>query len=47
MILLFYAIQIGDPVFTLGQSCSVIVYTRNLMLIYKNNKQVSQNQDMS
>ncbi len=42
VILLVYAIQIGDPVFTLGQSCGVIVYIRNIMLICKNNKKVAQ-----
>ena len=36
LILLIYAIHIGDPVFSLGQSCGLIVYIRNLMLIYKN-----------
>lgn len=41
-ILLIYAIHIGDPVFTLGQSCGMLVYVRNLMLIY-NNKKVAQN----
>jgi len=39
--LLIYAIHIGDPVFTLGQSCGVIVYIRNLMLIYKNNRKIA------
>ena len=48
VILLFYAIHIGDPVFTLGQSCGLIVYVRNLMLIYKNNnKRVTQNHSIS
>jgi len=41
VILLIYAIHIGDPVFTLGQSCGVIVYIRNLMLIYKNNRKIA------
>ena len=41
-ILLAYAIHIGDPVFTLGQSCGVIVYIRNLMLIYKKDKKIIQ-----
>ena len=36
LILLIYAIHIGDPVFSLGQSCGLIVYIRNLRLIYKN-----------
>ena len=47
LILLLYAIQIGDPVFTLGQSCCVIVYIRNLMLIYKKNKKIIQKQNIS
>lgn len=47
LILLVYAIHIGDPVFTLGQSCGVIVYIRNLMLIYKNSKKISQNHSIS
>jgi len=46
LILLAYAIHIGDPVFTLGQSCGLLVYTRNLMLIYKNKKD-SKNQSIS
>ncbi len=36
-ILFIYAIHINDPVFTLGQSCGLLVYIRNLMLISKNN----------
>ncbi len=47
LILLAYAIHIGDPIFTLGQSCGLIVYIRNLMLIYRNNKKVIQNQSIS
>ncbi len=35
MILLAYAIFRRDPVFILGQSTGFIVYTRNLMLIYR------------
>lgn len=46
LILLAYAIHIGDPVFTLGQSCGLLVYTRNLMLIYQNKKD-SKNQSIS
>lgn len=30
-----YAIWRRDPVFTVGQSVGLFVYTRNLMLIYK------------
>ncbi len=32
-LLLSYAIHLGDPVFTLGQSAGFIVYFRNLVLI--------------
>ena len=38
MILLTYAIFRKDPVFILGQSTGMIVYLRNLRLIYKKNK---------
>jgi len=34
LILLIYAIHIKDPVFILGQSTGIIVYSRNLVLIY-------------
>lgn len=33
LMLLIYAIWRRDPVFILGQSCGMIVYTRNLVLI--------------
>ena len=35
LMLLFYAIWRQDPVFILGQSFGLVVYTRNLMLIAK------------
>lgn len=38
--LLIYAIHRKDPVFILGQAGGLVIYTRNLMLIYKNKKQV-------
>ncbi len=38
--LLIYAIHIKDPVFILGQSMGSFIYVRNLMLIYKNRKEV-------
>ena len=41
IILLAYAIHIDDPVFTLGQSCGLLVYLRNLMLIYKNKRNLT------
>ncbi len=34
--LLTYAIHIHDPVFILGQSAGLLVYIRNLMLIFRN-----------
>lgn len=33
--LLTYAIKRGEPVFVIGQSAGLVVYTRNLMLIYR------------
>ena len=47
LILFTYAIHIGDPVFILGQSCGVLVYTRNLILIHRKNKKVTKNQNIS
>ena len=41
-LLLFYAILRGDPVIILGQASGLIVYMRNLMLIY----QKKQNSDV-
>jgi len=41
LLLLTYAIHIKDPVFIAGQSAGVFVYTRNLMLIYKQKKNAS------
>lgn len=38
LILLSYAIYRKDPVFILGQFGGIIVYLRNLMLIYKKRK---------
>jgi lipid-A-disaccharide synthase-like uncharacterized protein len=38
IILLTYAIHQKDPVFILGQATGSIIYTRNLMLIYKKRK---------
>lgn len=35
LLLLVYAIHILDPVFILGQSMGLIIYTRNLILIYR------------
>ena len=41
IILLTYALYIKDPVFTLGQSCGLVVYVRNLILIFKKKKEGS------
>jgi len=38
-ILLVYAIFRKDPVIIVGQSAGLVVYMRNLRLIYKNEKQ--------
>jgi lipid-A-disaccharide synthase-like uncharacterized protein len=35
LMLLTYAIQRRDPVFILGQSLGLLIYTRNLVLIYR------------
>jgi lipid-A-disaccharide synthase-like uncharacterized protein len=35
LLMLAYAIYRQDPVFILGQSTGIIVYTRNLMLIHR------------
>lgn len=47
VILLIYAVHIGDPVFILGQSCGLFVYIRNIMLIYRKNKKTICNQGMA
>jgi len=47
VILLIYAIHIGEPVFTAGQSCGLLVYIRNLMLISKNHKKAVCNKGMA
>ncbi len=35
-----YALHIGDPVFILGQSMGVLIYTRNLYFIHKERHQL-------
>lgn len=35
IVLLSYAIHVGDPVFITGQSMGLIVYSRNLYLIFR------------
>ena len=43
MILLVYAVFRKDPVFILGQSTGLIVYLRNLRLIYKKQRKEDRN----
>lgn len=43
--LLIYAIHRKDPVFILGQSFGVLIYSRNLMLIHGRRFKKSQNID--
>ena len=43
LILLAYAIHRQDPVFIVGQSTGLIVYLRNLRLIYKKEKKDQKN----
>lgn len=35
LLLFAYALKIGDPVFILGQSLGVVIYSRNLYLIHR------------
>jgi lipid-A-disaccharide synthase-like uncharacterized protein len=37
-----YALHIGDPVFILGQSMGVLIYSRNLYFILKERRQLAQ-----
>jgi lipid-A-disaccharide synthase-like uncharacterized protein len=39
VMLLAYAIHRKDPVFILGQSTGLLIYSRNIYLIYKEKKQ--------
>jgi len=43
MIILAYAIHLKNPVFIFGQSMGLIVYLRNLRLIYKKEKEDRKN----
>jgi len=36
-----YALHIGDPVFILGQSVGVLIYSRNLYFIHKGHRQLA------
>ena len=40
--LFIYALHIGDPVFILGQSMGVLIYSRNLYFIHKEHRQLAQ-----
>jgi len=37
-----YALHIGDPVFILGQSLGVLIYSRNLYFVHKERRQLAQ-----
>jgi len=37
--LFIYALHIGDPVFILGQSAGVLIYSRNLYFIHRQRRQ--------
>ncbi len=39
--LFVYALHIGDPVFIVGQSMGVLIYSRNLYFIHKEQKQLA------
>jgi lipid-A-disaccharide synthase-like uncharacterized protein len=39
-LLLIYAIYRRDPVFILGQAGGLVIYTRNLMLIYRERQRI-------
>jgi len=45
LILLSYAIHKQDPVFIVGQSCGFLIYSRNLYLIWQDNKASKKNSD--
>jgi lipid-A-disaccharide synthase-like uncharacterized protein len=36
-----YALHIGDPVFILGQSLGVLIYSRNLYFVHKQRRQLA------
>ena len=36
-----YALHIGDPVFILGQSMGVLIYTRNLYFVHRERRQLA------
>ncbi|PYN96479.1 MAG: hypothetical protein DMD91_21425 [Candidatus Rokuibacteriota bacterium] len=39
--LLFYALHLGDPVFILGQSAGLIVYSRNLYFVRREGREAA------
>ena len=42
VVLFAYAVHRNDPVFILGQSMGVLVYSRNLYFVYKERRSVAQ-----
>ena len=44
LILLAYAIRQQDPVIIIGQACGLLIYSRNLYLIWAENSRHRQNQ---
>ncbi|MBU0507948.1 lipid-A-disaccharide synthase N-terminal domain-containing protein [bacterium] len=47
LLLLFYAIHRHDPVFILGQGGGLVIYGRNLMLIYRKPRRSTSENDTS
>lgn len=43
LLLLIYAIHILDPVFIVGQSMGLLIYSRNLVLIHRKKRQELKN----
>jgi len=42
LLLLSYAVHRRDPVFIIGQATGVFIYSRNLVLIYKEKKHIGE-----
>ena len=42
LVLLIYSIHKVDPVFIVGQSCGLIIYSRNIYLIWRERRQAQQ-----
>jgi len=43
LVTLMYAIHIADPVFVIGQSTGIVVYSRNIFLIFRERRSLTQN----